>query len=29
MYGRVESVDYTASASYTVKLDAAESFIAS
>ena len=29
MYGRVESVDYTASASYTVKQDAAESFIAS
>jgi len=27
MYGRVESVDYTASASYTVKQDAAESFI--
>ena len=27
MYGRVESVDYTTSAGYTVKLDAAESFI--
>ena len=27
MYGRVESVDYTTSAGYTVKQDAAESFI--
>ena len=27
MYGRVESVDYTTSAGYTVRLDAAESFI--